>query len=201
MAKKDKQKTPEEIIELLAAAYSRWESHSRGKQCNYGCSDGAMMNMERKNIIRYHNELDELQLTSYPEIYNRKIPDEANRYLWVNMEQWDAAGKKLLQQYKENQDYQYLLSVVDKLNDRQKKQCCFQAVLGYVERFEYALNNWRDESDSAADLKWYVRRHVACPFYDAFDSCRRKIQNMGIDICSDTVSFTVSQDGQLSFIF
>lgn len=214
--KKKKNKTIEELCEELKLAYHRWGIHARGGQCNYGCGDGAMMNMERRNIIHLQDEIHNID----PDMKLPDIPDEVDRNLWINMELWDQEGRKLLKKYKDDKDYNYLLSVIDKLDSKQKKSIHIDTVIAYVHRFEEALNGWRSESNNEYDYKWYLRRHVSAPYFDAFSDCVKRVKKLLAEtgISSEPpkpskqnveyenkekkeYSFTVAKNGQLCFSF
>ena len=202
--RKNSKDNPEELIKALQSAYENWAIHARGGRCNFGCGDGAMMNMERSNIISIREKLSSLNLPNYPDVYYQDVPNEVDRNLWINMELWAKAGEKLLSAYKSNIDYKYLLSIIDKLDSKQIKESCIETVIGYVSRFEYALNHWKEESGNDYDCRWYIRRHVSCPYYDAFERCVAKIKSFDIELDhkdSSPISFTVDKKGQLCFSF
>lgn len=192
-----KKATSEQLVEQLENAYALWASHSRGEHCNYGCGDGAMMNMERNEILRLKKELTERNLDQYPSVFYQEVPDEVDRDLWVSMQSWEERGKKLFHEYKSDPHYLFLVSVYQQLTTKQKKESCIDAVLGYVSQFEDALNHWREETGSCTDYRWYLRRHVSCPFFDSFEQCAKRIQGMGITTGN---SFITEESGQMSFV-
>lgn len=188
----------EQLIEQLEAAYSRWKSHSLGEYCNYGCGDGAMMNMERTRIIHLKEDLAAKHLDDYPDVFYREIPKEVDRNLWVNMRSWDARGRKLLKRYKSDTNYLFLLSVLPQLTDKQRQSTCIDVVIGYVQKFEYALNSWRNETGSDYDYRWYVRRHVSCPFFDSLAQCVEKIKQLDAEF---NTALGAEENGQMCFLF
>lgn len=192
MAKKEKTKNLDEMLDDYLAAYSRWVSHSKGEACNYGCGDGAMMNMERRNMISIVKSIEErFPGTTLP----IPIPNEVDRDRWFNMEDWSKRGHKLLDKYKNNEDYKYLCRMVDKLNSKQKATTHIETVIGYVSRFEKALYKWPYESGREWENRWYVRRHVSCPYFDSFVDCVKRVKALNIH---DDGMF-VENNGQLCF--
>lgn len=203
--------TKEDLLQQFDAGYARWEAHSRGERCNYGASDGRMMNMERGLLQETARQLQDMGVP-----VPRPIPPEADKNLWVHMEQWEEKGRQLLEQYHKDANYLYLLSMRDSpfLSKQQKNKVCLDTVINYVSSFQEALDKWRDEPATDYSYKWYIRRHVVAPYFDSFQSCADRVRKFIAESQPDTEQmcpsdkadlrmpvFQTENTGQLSFVF
>ena len=77
---------------------------------------------------------------------------------------------KVKEIFRENKDYQKLISYADKLTDEQKKAVCYDTVINYAKCLERAI-----DSKKFIDMRRY-RNYTA--YLKAFTDCLAKIEKL-----------------------
>ena len=92
------------------------------------------------------------------------------------------------QSYLQNEDYQYLLSIIDTLDEDTRKNSFIDSVIGYVTNLH----------DSFTERNFvYLRIHEKGEFVQCFSACRKKIEDMKQQKEKNMLKH-MGEDGQMS---
>jgi hypothetical protein len=156
------------LDEELISEYERWNHlYTHGGQDPFW-SDGCNMSLVRNQIINTKRKMENSgKLT---DTYYQELPPEVDRNYMARAEEIKINAFKSLSIYKKDSDYLYLLDSIKKLSERQKKDTCITAVIGYVKGLEQHIKN----NDSVA-----MRRHENTKSYiESFVICTKKVQEI-----------------------
>lgn len=153
------------LEEELKERYEHWEHLLKYGGQDPFWEDGCNMNLVRNHIINIKRKMNEQGIQS--ELLDKEIPPEIDSKYMARADEIRKNAKKALQIYKANKDYQYLISVVDKLNKRQIEETCINNVIGYCRGLEQFIKN-----DNLVDM----RRHERYEHYlQSFSDCRKRV--------------------------
>jgi hypothetical protein len=176
--KKSKEPIPREQMEKLLAELKRnfehWEYlYNYGGQDPFH-EDGSNLNLTRIHII--HNkkqvkELCEANSLELPELYHRELPPEVDSRYMARADEIRKNAVKILDRYKTDVNYQYLLTNVDKLNKKQLDNTCINNVINYAKGLGMAM-----EKDILVDM----RQHEKNPdrYIKSFSECAEKVKSI-----------------------
>lgn len=165
--KKEKQRPEEE----LQRAFYRWDALYAFGGHDPFWSDGVNLNLVRNHISFYKKEIEQTcEPQSYPDIYYRETPKEVPQDYMARREEIRANAKKSVELYKKDENYQFLLSRIDRLDPKDVKETCIQNVINYVKGLERAI---------ASDDLISMRRHENTEGYiDSFLKCAERIRSL-----------------------
>lgn len=161
------------LIQELEDSFNRWE-HLR----TYGGSDpfwgdGCNMNLVRNHIFNEKRRIQEYceeKSLELPEIYYRETPQKVDDKYMARADEIRENANIALKEYKTNEDYQYLLKAINRLNKRQIDQTSIDNVIGYCR----GLEDYIKEDDLVA-----MRRHEGYERYlDSFKNCRKRVEEI-----------------------
>ncbi|NYB73874.1 hypothetical protein HZF24_06940 [Sedimentibacter hydroxybenzoicus DSM 7310] len=174
------------LEEELKERYEHW-NHLK----QYGCQDpfwedGCNMNLVRNHIIYIKRQMEEQGIQS--ELLDKEIPPEVDRTYIARADEIRKNANKSLSIYKKDKDYQYLISVVDRLNKRQIEDTCIKNVIGYCRGLEEFIKR-----DALVDM----RRHERYERYlQSFRECRKRVE----EILKEPEVFVKTQLSIMDFI-
>lgn len=152
----------------LKDRYECWEFLKQFGGNDPTWADGFNMNLVRNHIIYIKRQMQEQGIKS--ELLNKEIPPEVDNAYMARVDEIRKNAKKALLEYKANKDYQYLLSVIDRLNDNQVKATSIINVIGYCKGLEKFIKN-----DDLVDM----RRHERYEKYlQSFRDCRKRVDEI-----------------------
>lgn len=161
------------LTQELEDRFDRWE-HLRiygGQDPTW--SDGCNMNLVRNHIKHYKFDIKELcddKGLELPEIYYIETPSEVDNKYMAREDEIRKNAKRALAEYKSSKDYQYLLSVVHKLNKTQIEQTAINNVIGYCRGLESFI-----EKDDLVSMRRHERwEHYLQSFWD----CRKRVEKI-----------------------
>lgn len=156
---------------LIGEEQRRWSElwHFGGSDPFY--EDGVNLNLVRNHIIYYHIQCEEeLEPSEFPAEYSMPIPPEVDNNYMARKDEILEHSRKSLQAYIADENYQYLLRIRGKLNNKQKDEIHLCNVLMYVSNLRKAIGEGNFVE---------MRRHEYLEIYiDSFLECRRKAEAM-----------------------
>ncbi len=164
-------KVSQKLGESIADSHRRWEHIYQFGAGDPFWEDGCNLNLVRNHIIYYRMKCEEeLQPEEFPPEYFRPIPPEVDTKYMALKDEIREAAKKSLTAYTESEDYKYLLTSLNKLDNKQKNEISITNILGYVNGLRHSI-----ESDDLVSMR---RHRNAETYLDSFKSCRRKVEAM-----------------------
>ena len=161
-------KEEQKLIKELTSEFERWEYLYRHGGSDPTWADGSSLNLIRNHIIFQKRKMEEMGIT--PDIYYKEVPPEVDRDYMARADEIRVNANKSLKAYKLNEDYLYLLTVIGRLNKRQKDETCIENVLGYVR----GLQSFIEKDDLVS-----MRRHEhPARYIDSFTSCRKRVEEL-----------------------
>lgn len=154
-------------------------------------TDGYLLNNCRKKILGYKQYLSAAYTEGeglLPEEFFEETPPEVpEEYMARKKEIWVHALESY-QSYLQNEDYQYLISILDSLDEDIRKNSFIDSVIGYVTNLH----------DSFTERNFiYLRIHETGDFVDTFSACRKKIEEMKQEK-EKAIQKRMEADGQMS---
>lgn len=153
----------------LAEEHRRWNYIHQNGGSDPCWEDGTNLNLVRNHIISYRRQCqEELKPGKYPEEYYISVPPEMDNYYMARADEIRDHAKNTLEIYMNNSDYQYLQNNLQMLNEKQRKDCLINAIVGCVSGLQKYI---------AEDRLVDMRRHEYPERYiDSFQSCRKKVE-------------------------
>lgn len=161
MAKKHQPPNP---VEQLQSYFDRWDNLYEHGGSDPFYADGSGLNMLRNQIV-YGKEAIEKSYSNgdCPEIYYRETPPEVSQDFMVDADGIRLAAKAAMEDYRQDENLQFLLDHADALPPKIAKNLCIGAVIGYATGLESAI---------AQDDLITMRRHKTHGHYlESFKSC------------------------------
>lgn len=154
-------------------------------------TDGYLLNSCRKKILGYKQYLSAAYTEEeglLPEEFFEETPPEVpEEYMARKKEIWVHALESY-QSYLQNEDYQYLISILDSLDEDIRKTSSIDSVIRYVTNLH----------DSFVERNFvYLRIHETGDFVESFSVCRRKIEEMKREK-EKVIQKGMETDGQMS---
>lgn len=161
------------LIQELEDRYNRWQYLKQHGGQDPFWEDGGNMNLVRNHIISEKRRIKELcneKDLELPEIYYKETPPEVDNKYMARADEIRENAKIALKEYKANEDYQYLLKAINRLNKRQINQTSIDNVIGYCSNLESYI-----EDDNLVAM----RRHEGYERYlDSFKNCRERVEEI-----------------------
>lgn len=193
-----KEKNLKDLERELQQAFDRWDELYEFGGHDPFWSDGCNLNLVRNHITYYKKELEKAdEPQNYPAIYYRETPREVPQDYMARSGEIRLNAKKALELYKKDENYQFLLSRIDRLDPKDVKETCIRNVINYVTGLEQAI---------ASDDLISMRRHENPDRYiEAFHECAERIRSIKpreneqislFDICSEELSADECEEEQ-----
>lgn len=135
-----KQKHEIDYAAELEESYARWEYLYEN-----GCSDpfyedGINLNLVRNHIIYYKGMLEkENSLFGFPDVYYRELPPEVDSKYMARTDEIRANAVIAMQRIDEDEHLEFIRKQSRNLSEKQLKQLCVPAVIGYAENLRTAI--------------------------------------------------------------
>ena len=172
----------DEYRKMIVESADRWTYIAE-----HGCSDpfwsdGCNMNLVRNHIIYAKRNIEKL--------YNIPLPPEMDNNYMARADEIRRNADKILTEYLDDLDYQYLLRKAGSLTDKQKESAGIPVVLNYVNCLRDAI--------SRNDLIT-MRRHEKAGFYKtSFKECAERLKEEDSKKVDESEQKRVLPLGQLS---
>lgn len=170
MPRRKKQEQPN-LKDQLMESVKRWHTLKEVGGSDPFWEDGVNMNLVRNHIIYYINECEKAGIK-----VDVKVPDEVDPKYMANADGIRNAAPVVLEAYKADENYQWLVSVRNGLDAKVAKDSSIDNVIGYVAGLEVAIK---------ADDLVGMRRHTngfydnkTNHYFDSFKDCRKRIETM-----------------------
>ncbi len=186
-----KQKSETDYGTALEESYARWEYLYEN-----GCSDpfyedGINLNLVRNHIIYYKQALEkEHNLFGYPDAYYRELPPEVDSKYMARSDEIKANAAVAMQRIDEDENLAFIREQSRNLSEKQLKQLCVPAVLGYAEKLRTAI-----AEDDLVTMRRYERPDH---YLEAFRSLAEKLGNTEVLVRLETVSYDNTDDEDCS---
>ncbi len=124
----------------LENSFARWDFIHE-----HGCSDpfwadGVNMNLVRNHIMYYKQKLsEEATLFLLPEAYYREVPPEVDNNFMARPEEIRQNAVRSMQIIDEDENLKFVREQSVHLTEKQLKQLCIPAILGYAENLRRAI--------------------------------------------------------------
>lgn len=179
----------EKVKTCLVETVQMWKKiyEEGGSDPHY--TDGYLLNSCRKKILGYKQYLSAAHTEELlpEEFFEETPPEVSENYMARKKEIWVHA-LEAYQSYLQNEDYQYLLSIIDTLDEDTRKNSFIDSVIGYVTNLH----------DSFTERNFvYLRIHEKGDFVECFSACRKKIEDMKQQEEKNMLKH-MGEDGQMS---
>lgn len=159
------------LIQELEDRFNRWEHLKTFGGQDPSWSDGCNMNLVRNHMFYYKRQIKELceeKELELPNIYFKEEPPKMDDNYMARADEIRKNANRALREYKANEDYQYLVKAINRLNKRQIEDTSISNVLGYCR----GLESFIKDDDLVA-----MRRHERYESYlRSFRDCRKRVE-------------------------
>lgn len=161
------------LAENLREEYARWRTlyEQGGNDPLY--SDGFNLALVRNHIINAKHQIEkELEIQDYPKEYYDDLPPKVAQDYMAREDEIRGNANITFQKYLQDENYKKLLEQEYQLSPKQRKEVNLDAVLGYVQCLERAI-----EKDDLV----VMRRHENSKYYaESFCNCIEKIEQLNM---------------------
>lgn len=161
------------LTQELEDRFNRWEHLKTYGGQDPTWSDGCNMDLVRNHIIHRKEDIKKLckeKGLELPEIYYKETPPEVDSKYMARADEIRENANKALSEYKANENYQYLVKVMIRLNKKQIEQTSINYVIGYCR----GLESFICKDDLVA-----MRRHERYKRYlESFKNCRQRVEEI-----------------------
>ena len=157
----------------LENSFARWDYIHE-----HGCSDpfwadGVNMNLVRNHIMYYKQKLsEEATLFLLPEAYYREVPPEVDNNFMARPDEIRQNAARSMQIIDEDENLKFVREQSVHLTEKQLKQLCIPAILGYAENLRRAI--------SEDDLLPMLRNENPKAYLESFQSAAQKLRSPDI---------------------
>ncbi|MGN1338750.1 MAG: hypothetical protein ACI4WS_00505 [Oscillospiraceae bacterium] len=154
----------------LENSFARWDYIHE-----HGCSDpfwadGVNMNLVRNHIIYYKQQLsEEATLFLLPEAYYREVPPEVDNNFMARPDEIRLNAARSMQIIDADENLKFVREQSVHLTEKQFKQLCIPAILGYAESLRRAI--------SEDDLLTMRRYENPNGYLESFQSAAQKLRS------------------------
>lgn len=138
----------EQIVAAIDDSFATWEEiYQNG--CSDPCwEDGVNLNLVRNHIIAYYRMLDEradepvqLSLLSTEPNYNvrQPLPPKVDNKYMARPDERLAGAQTTLAAIRNDENYQWIVSLRGQLSKNVEKKSCFTAAANYADALEHAI--------------------------------------------------------------
>ena len=154
----------------LENSFARWDFIHE-----YGCSDpfwadGVNMNLVRNHIMYYKQQLsEEATLFLLPKAYYREVPPEVDNNYMARPDEIRQNAARSMQIIDADENLKFVQQQSVHLTEKQLKQLCVPAILGYAENLRRAI--------SEDDLLTMRRYENPNGYLESFQSAAQKLRS------------------------
>ena len=154
----------------LENSFARWDFIHE-----YGCSDpfwadGVNMNLVRNHIMYYKQQLsEEATLFLLPKAYYREVPPEVDNNYMARPDEIRQNAARTMQIIDADENLKFVQQQSVHLTEKQLKQLCVPAILGYAENLRRAI--------SEDDLLTMRRYENPNGYLESFQSAAQKLRS------------------------
>ena len=154
----------------LEISFARWDFIHE-----YGCSDpfwadGVNMNLVRNHIMYYKQQLsEEATLFLLPKAYYREVPPEVDNNYMARPDEIRQNAARSMQIIDADDNLKFVQQQSVHLTEKQLKQLCVPAILGYAENLRRAI--------SEDDLLTMRRYENPNGYLESFQSAAQKLRS------------------------
>lgn len=154
----------------LENSFARWDFIHE-----YGCSDpfwadGVNMNLVRNHIMYYKQQLsEEATLFLLPKAYYREVPPEVGNNYMARPDEIRQNAARSMQIIDADENLKFVQQQSVHLTEKQLKQLCIPAILGYAENLRRAI--------SEDDLLTMRRYENPNGYLESFQSAAQKLRS------------------------
>ena len=154
----------------LENSFARWDYIHE-----HGCSDpfwadGVNMNLVRNHIMYYKQKLsEEATLFLLPEAYYREVPPEVDNNFMARPDEIRQNAARSMQIIDADENLKFVQQQSVHLTEKQLKQLCVPAILGYAENLRRAI--------SEDDLLTMRRYENPNGYLESFQSAAQKLRS------------------------
>ena len=154
----------------LENSFARWDFIHE-----YGCSDpfwadGVNMNLVRNHIMYYKQQLsEEATLFLLPKVYYREVPPEVDNNYMARPDEIRQNAARSMQIIDADENLKFVQQQSVHLTEKQLKQLCVPAILGYAENLRRAI--------SEDDLLTMRRYENPNGYLESFQSAAQKLRS------------------------
>lgn len=154
----------------LENSFARWDFIHE-----HGCSDpfwadGVNMNLVRNHIMYYKQQLsEEATLFLLPKAYYREVPPEVDNNYMARPDEIRQNAARSMQIIDADENLKYVQQQSVHLTEKQLKQLCVPAILGYAENLHRAI--------SEDDLLTMRRYENPNGYLESFQSAAQKLRS------------------------
>lgn len=154
----------------LENSFARWDFIHE-----YGCSDpfwadGVNMNLVRNHIMYYKQQLsEEATLFLLPKAYYREVPPEVDNNYMARPDEIRQNAARSMQIIDADENLKFVQQQSVHLTEKQLKQLCIPAILGYAENLRRAI--------SEDDLLTMRRYENPNGYLESFQSAAQKLRS------------------------
>lgn len=154
----------------LENSFARWDFIHE-----YGCSDpfwadGVNMNLVRNHIMYYKQRLsEEATLFLLPKAYYREVPPEVDNNYMARPDEIRQNAARSMQIIDADENLKFVQQQSVHLTEKQLKQLCIPAILGYAENLRRAI--------SEDDLLTMRRYENPNGYLESFQSAAQKLRS------------------------
>lgn len=182
-----KQKHETDYAAALEESYARWECLYEYGGSDPFYEDGVNLNLVRNHIIYYKQILEkENNLFGLPNAYYRELPPKVDIRYMARPDEIRANAAIAMRRIDEDENLEFIRKQSRNLNEKQLKQLCVPAVIGYAENLRTAI---------AEDDLVTMRRYEHPDHYlGAFRSLAEKIGSAEVLVRLETISYDANDD-------
>lgn len=154
----------------LENSFARWDFIHE-----HGCSDpfwadGVNMNLVRNHIMYYKQQLsEEATLFLLPKAYYREVPSEVDNNYMARPDEIRQNAARSMQIIDADENLKFVQQQSVHLTEKQLKQLCVPAILGYAENLRRAI--------SEDDLLTMRRYEKSNGYLESFQSAAQKLRS------------------------
>lgn len=138
----------EQLLTAIDDAFSTWQKIYQNGCSDPSWEDGVNLNLVRNHIIAYYRVLDEragepvqLSLLSAEQDYDvrRLLPPKVDSKYMARPNELLSGAQTTLTAIRNDENYQWIVSLRGQLSKNVEKNSCFTAVANYVDALEHAI--------------------------------------------------------------
>ncbi len=165
----------------LEKSFARWDFIRENGCSDPFWTDGVNMNLVRNHIIFYKQKLsEETTVFLLPEAFYRETPPVVDNDYMARADEIRQNAARSMQKIDEDENLKFVREQSANLTEKQLKQLCIPAILGYAENLRRAI--------SEDDLLTMRRYENPQSYLESFQSAAQKLRSPEILDKMETVS-------------
>ena len=171
----------------LERSFERWEYIRDNGASDPFYEDGVNLNLVRNHIIYYKGMLEkENSLFGLPDVYYRELPPEVDSKYMARPDEIRVNAAIAMQRIDEDEHLEFIRKQSRNLSEKQLKQLCVPAVIGYAENLRTAI-----AEDDLVTMRRYERPDH---YLEAFRSLAEKLGTEEVLVSLETISYDEVED-------